>query len=35
VERYYDAKQGEVMIDGVNIKDYNLKSLRNFIGYVG
>lgn len=23
------------MIDGVNIKDYNLKSLRNFIGYVG
>lgn len=35
VERYYDAQQGEVMIDGLNIKDYNLKSLRNFIGYVG
>lgn len=35
VERYYDANQGQVSIDGTNIKDYNLKSLRRIIGYVG
>lgn len=35
IERYYDASHGEVKIDGTNIKDYNLKSLRKLIGYVG
>lgn len=35
MERFYDADKGSVMIDGVDIKDYNLKSLRSFIGYVG
>ena len=35
VERYYDANQGEVLIDGVNIKDYTLSSLRSHMGYVG
>ena len=35
VERYYDATSGEVLIDGVNIKDYNLTSLRKKMGYVG
>lgn len=35
VERYYEASQGAVLIDGLNIKDYNLRSLRKLIGYVG
>ena len=36
LERYYDVKdgQGEVLIDGVNIKDYNLLELREKIGLV-
>ena len=35
VERYYDPSEGQVLIDGRDIKDYNLVSLRRFIGYVG
>ena len=35
VERFYDASEGAVKFDGVNIKDYNLKWLRQQIGYVG
>src|SRR3990167_9314084 len=35
VERYYDPAQGQVLIDGRDIKDYNLVSLRRFVGYVG
>jgi len=35
IERYYDANQGTVLIDGIPIKDYNLSSLRSKIGYVG
>eukprot|EP00828_Plagiopyla_frontata_P026451 TRINITY_DN3460_c0_g1_i5.p1 TRINITY_DN3460_c0_g1~~TRINITY_DN3460_c0_g1_i5.p1 ORF type:complete len:873 (+),score=144.61 TRINITY_DN3460_c0_g1_i5:314-2932(+) len=35
IERFYDIDQGELLIDGVNIKDYNLRSLRKSIGYVG
>eukprot|EP00271_Cylindrocystis_brebissonii_P015652 TRINITY_DN38603_c0_g1_i1.p1 TRINITY_DN38603_c0_g1~~TRINITY_DN38603_c0_g1_i1.p1 ORF type:complete len:313 (+),score=65.02 TRINITY_DN38603_c0_g1_i1:26-940(+) len=34
VERFYDPSAGAVMIDGHNIKKYNLKSLRRFIGLV-
>lgn len=33
--RFYDPDSGEIFIDGVNIKDYNLKWLRSKIGYVG
>merc|ERR1712023_554276 len=29
VMRFYDADAGEVLIDGVNIKDYDLHSLRS------
>lgn len=32
--RFYDVAQGEILLDGKNIKDYNLKSLRNLLGYV-
>ncbi len=34
IPRFYDATDGEVFIDGVEIKDYNLKALRNKIGYI-
>ena len=34
VPRFYDATDGEILVDGVNIKDYTLKSLHNKIGYV-
>jgi ABC-type multidrug transport system fused ATPase/permease subunit len=32
--RFYDAFRGEVLIDGVNIQDYDLRSLRSQIGLV-
>eukprot|EP00934_Nitzschia_sp_Nitz4_P002963 Nitzschia sp. Nitz4//scaffold24_size164493//76056//80265//NITZ4_002328-RA/size164493-snap-gene-0.7-mRNA-1//1//CDS//3329544114//2953//frame0 len=35
VERFYDPVEGIVSIDGINIKDYNVKHLRSMIGYVG
>ncbi len=34
VPRYYDVQQGEVTIDGVNVKDMKVKSLRALIGNV-
>jgi subfamily B ATP-binding cassette protein MsbA len=34
VPRFYDVTEGEVLIDGVNIKDVNIKSLRDQIGIV-
>ncbi|KAJ1953825.1 hypothetical protein EC988_002771, partial [Linderina pennispora] len=34
IERFYDPAKGEVLIDGVNIKDYNIGSLRHRIGIV-
>ena len=30
--RYYDADSGEVLIDGKNVKDYNLQDLRRNVG---
>jgi len=32
--RFYDVNHGEVLIDGVNIKDYNLTELRERMGLV-
>jgi subfamily B ATP-binding cassette protein MsbA len=32
--RFYDANRGEILIDNVNIKEYQLKSLRNQFAYV-
>ena len=34
IPRFYDATKGEVLVDGVNVKNYTQKSLRNKIGYV-
>lgn len=35
LERFYDPIEGEILIDGVPIKEWNLKTLRGFIGLVG
>jgi len=35
IERFYDPLSGSVMVDGQNLKDLNLRSLRQMIGYVG
>jgi ATP-binding cassette, subfamily B, bacterial MsbA len=32
--RFYDADKGELLIDGINIKDAKIQSLRNLIGVV-
>ena len=34
VPRLYDATDGAVYVDGVNVKDYQLKELNNKIGYI-
>ena len=34
IPRFYDVTDGEILIDGVNVKDYKLKELNNKIGYV-
>lgn len=34
IPRLYDVDEGEVLVDGINVKDYSLKNLRNGIGMV-
>ena len=34
IPRFYDASEGEVLVDGVNVREYTQKSLRAKIGYV-
>lgn len=34
VPRFYDATEGEVLIDGINVKEYTQWALHNKIGYV-
>ena len=34
IPRFYDATEGTISVDGVNVKDYSQKELRNKIGYV-
>lgn len=34
IPRFYDCTEGEVTVDGINVKDYSQKALRNKIGYV-
>lgn len=35
IERFYDPIEGEILINGENIKDFSLESLRKNISYVG
>lgn len=34
IPRFFDATDGEIFINGVEIKEYNLEALRRMIGYV-
>ncbi len=34
VPRFYDVTEGEVLVDGINVKDYTQAELHNKIGYV-
>ena len=34
VPRFYDATEGEVLVDGVNVKEYTSVALNNKLGYV-
>lgn len=34
VPRFYDATEGEVLVDGVDVKNYKLDDLYNIVGYV-
>ena len=34
IPRFYDAAEGEVLVDGVNVRDMNQQELRSKIGYV-
>lgn len=34
VPRFYDVTEGEVLVDGVNVKDYTQNALHNKIGYI-
>lgn len=34
VPRFFDATEGEVLVDGINVKEYAQESLNNKIGYV-
>ena len=34
IPRYYDVQEGEVLIDGINVKDLGIYDLRQLIGNV-
>ena len=34
VPRFYDATEGEILIDGINVKEYTEESLYNKLGYI-
>ncbi|EPM6974949.1 multidrug efflux ABC transporter subunit EfrA [Enterococcus faecalis] len=34
IPRFYDVSEGEILIDGVNVKEYQLSALCNKIGYI-
>ncbi len=34
VPRFYDVTDGEILVDGINVKDYKQNELRNKMGYV-
>lgn len=34
IPRFYDVTSGEVLVNGINVKEYNLDALNNILGYV-
>ena len=34
IPRFYDATEGEILVDGMNVRDYTQRALRNKLGYV-
>ncbi len=34
IPRFYDATEGQVLVDGVDVRQYDQKALRNKIGYI-
>ena len=34
IPRFYDATEGEILVNGINVKDYTKNTLNSFIGYV-
>lgn len=34
VLRFYDATEGEILVDGINVKEYKIEALNNKIGYI-
>ena len=34
IPRFYDVSEGEILVDGINVKDYQLELLHNLVGYV-
>ena len=32
--RFYDVSSGQILVDGVDVQDYNLEDLRNKVGYI-
>ena len=34
IPRFYDATEGQILVDGVDVREYRQKALRNKIGYV-
>lgn len=35
IERFYDVSDGSLLLDGVDVREYNVRWLRSQIGYVG
>ena len=34
IPRFYDVSTGQILVDGVNVQDYDLEDLRNKVGYI-
>ena len=34
IPRFYDVTLGKILVDGVDVRDYNLKALRQKIGFI-
>ena len=34
IPRFYDATEGKILIDGINVKDYSKEELNNKVGYI-